>query len=131
MPFNVTIKNVGEHQLGDLFAKLGNKVYDIQVQHIDGGDVGKLPGKKASRNARGYMTPDDVVLLGDIEQASAGSLYEKIHQIVQRLEKKHGIGTVLRSQLTEELGKYSNAPGVAINMARKKGIIKKGKRKKE
>lgn len=126
MPFNVTIKNVGEHQLGELFAKLGNKTYDIQVQHTDKDDAPKKRGYRKTHNT-GRINADEIVLLGDIEEATPNSLYEKIVQIMQRLEKKDGVGSVTKQALSDALGKTSAAPGAAISVARRRGIIKKGK----
>jgi len=129
--FNITIKNLTEHQMGDLFARLGNKGYDIQVQYIDANaeDVPKKQGGARKVHISGRIAADEIVLLGDIEEATAGSLYEKITQIMQRLEKKDGIGTVTKKALSEALSKHSAAPGAAISVARRRGIIKRGKKK--
>jgi len=128
MPFNITVKNLTEHQMGDLFARLGNKGYDIQVQHIISEETpSKAQGGKRTTHKTGRIAADEIVLLGDIEEATPGSLYEKIVQIMQKLENKNGIGTVTKKALSDALGKTSAAPGAAISVARRRGIIKKGK----
>lgn len=130
MPFNITIKNLTEHQMGDLFARLGNKGYDIQVQHIDSEEAPpKVRGGVRKVHKTGRIAADEIVLLGNIEEATPGSLYEKITQIMQRLEKKDGVGSVTKKALSDALGKHSAAPGAAISVARRRGIIKKGNNK--
>jgi hypothetical protein len=131
MPFNITIKNLTEHQMGDLFARVGNKGYDIQVHYTDANaeDSPTKQGGKRKTHISGRIAADEIVLLGDIEEATPGSLYEKITQIMQRLEKKDGIGTVTKKMLSDALGKHSAAPGAAISVARRRGIIKRGKKK--
>lgn len=130
MPFNITIKNLTEHQMGDLFARLGNKGYDIQVQHIDSEEAPpKVRGGVRKVYKTGRIAADEIVLLGNIEEATPGSLYEKITQIMQRLEKKDGVGSVTKKALSDALGKHSAAPGAAISVARRRGIIKKGNNK--
>lgn len=130
MPFNITIKNLTEHQMGDLFARLGNKGYDIQVQHIDSEEAPpKVRGGARKAHKTGRIAADEIVLLGNIEEATPGSLYEKITQIMQRLEKKDGVGSVTKKALSDALGKHSAAPGAAISVARRRGIIKKGNNK--
>jgi hypothetical protein len=126
MAFNITIKNLTEHQMGDLFARLGNKGYDIQVQYIDVEESPKKQGGKRKTHISGRIAANEIVLLGNIEEATPGSLYEKIMQIMQRLEKKGGVGTVTKAMLSEALSKHSAAPGAAISVARRRGIIKRG-----
>ena len=130
MPFNITVKSLTEHQMGDLFARLGNKGYDIQVQYIDANaeETPKKQGGNRKTHVSGRIAADEIVLLGNIEEATVGSLYEKIIQIMQRLEKKDGIGTVTKRALSDALGKHSAAPGAAISVARRRGIIKRGKK---
>ena len=70
------------------------------------------------------MNDDTVLTLGDIEKASEGTLAHDMCVLIQKHEKKHGIGKgMTRGELVGSMEEYSDAPEAAIKAAINRGII--------
>ena len=104
MPFDITIKGIGEKALGDFLAKIGTDRYTIklsykphenQVKHGTRNVEQLTPPAKRSR-----VDADTVIMLnGDLP--GEGTIGFEICKRFQKLEARHGIGNVTRGVLQD------------------------------
>lgn len=96
--FTVTIRNVHDKQLGALIAQIGTKRHTIRLTHHP-------EQEQSSKTVGRKQMSDDTFLSLTGKSAAKGSMRAKVLDAMERLEKKHGIGSVNRGMLKEEIVK--------------------------
>jgi len=97
--FTVTIENVHDKQLGALIAQIGTRKHRVHLTHHP--EVQPAPGAALVRKQMG----DDTFLSLTGKKGREGSMREKVLEMMELLEKEHGIGNVTRGMLKEKLVK--------------------------
>ena len=119
--FTVTIKNVHDKSLGELISKIGTKKWSVRLTHNEDEETTKRAYDRSAK--RTHMTADTVISLTG-KKAAKGSMREKCLEAMELLEKKHGIGSVTRGMLREDLGAKNLDTQVLYQLVRE-GYLKK------
>lgn len=114
MTIKVTIE-VPDAKVGNLLARLDG--YKALCEHVP---VADEPRKVQKRK---YLNGSARLMLKDITRVRKGTLSMRIVKEIEKYEKKHGAGTMPRSDLTAKIEPYSQAPGAAISAAIKHNYI--------
>jgi len=101
--FKVTIEGIADKALGDLVAHIGTKKYPVRVTYYPHPDQDESMLKtKANGKGGGDRSKDSDIMSLTGKSASKGSVRDAVLKNLERLEKKHGIGTVTRKMLRED-----------------------------
>jgi len=116
--FTVTITNISDKQLGPLVALIGTKRYSVRLTHS--AEDQPAPDAAPVRVQLNNDTP--LSLTG--KNATKGSMRESVLKTMERLEKKHGIGSVTRGMLKEKLVEKELDTQILYQLVRE-GYLKK------
>jgi len=110
--FNVTIQNISDAKLGEVIASIGTKKYPVRVTHFLHPDQVDIPDPKKE-----YAKPMDIMSLTG-KGAGKGSKRAAALVVLEKLEKKHGIGRVTRKMLREELSALGHNDQILYQLTR-------------
>ena len=106
MPFDITIKGIGEKALGDFLAKIGTDKYTIKLSykpHENQVKHGKRDNVTPIKPKRIRVDADTVLTLTGKELPTEGTKARQVVDTFQTLEDTHGIGNVTRGLLQDAL----------------------------
>lgn len=73
----------------------------------------------------GRVNPNTCIMLGkNHAEVQHNSLSDRIVRVLTKHEKKHGAGSMTRSELTDAMSEWSDAPAAAIGAALKRDVIR-------
>ncbi len=97
--YKITIEGLKPKQLLSVLDSLPSSV-SIQVTNSEKYESGWVDPRK-----NGHSQPTDLMLSLTGKKAAKGSIREKVLQALERMEKKHGVGTVDRKALKKQCDK--------------------------
>jgi len=98
--FTVTIENVHDKQLGALIAQIGTRRHRVRLTHHPEEEQSSKTGSERTK-----QMGDDTFLSLTGKKGREGSMREKVLEMMELLEKEHGIGNVTRGMLKAKLVK--------------------------
>lgn len=117
--YSLALSNMRESQMREIVAVAKERKisYALDVE-VTMPEQPKANGKLLAR-----VNAADYVILGNIANIRPGTIAETLVKKLQRFEKKHGVRSCSRGELTAQIEEDSDAPHAAIGGALKNGYI--------